>query len=370
MNPPPQVPDVIAALYRAAAGSESWPAALCTLGDALGGAFALIGIVDKTTNRTNSITSEPFAEGRRDLYRQRYFAMNPRVQHSARASVGEVFFDAALGRDVDLARHPYYGEFLSTRGFTNFVSTNLVNAPSRRVNLSVQRSRAAGHVDTTEVEALKKIAPHAVAAFELWERLQSVSVQTRLIADALEALDAGVLMLDEQGRLIFVNPAGAALLAAGGPFVRAGDSIGAADAAQRTQLVEAIAAARTQAGDASSATPARMTLSSADGRRFALKLRPMPEFIRLDETRQSGVIVIAEPVRPLSTVDEVQRLLGLTAAEAALALSLADGNRPRDYARAHGVSINTVRTHLASLREKLEAKSQTQIVAKLLQSLR
>jgi DNA-binding CsgD family transcriptional regulator len=370
MHPPPQVPDAIAALYRAAAGSESWPEALQTLSNALGGAFALVGIVDKTANRTNSITSEPFAEGRRELYRQRYFAMNPRVRHSAQVAVGEVFFDAALGRDVELARHPYYGEFLATRGFTNFISTNLVNAPSRRVNLSVQRSRSAGHVDTAEVDALKKIAPHAVAAFELWERLQGVSAQARLIAEALEALDAGVLMLDEQGRLVFVNPTGAALLASGGPLVRAGESIAAADTSQRTRLAEAIAAARTQSGDASSSTPARMTLASADGRRFALKLRPMPEFIRLDDTHWSGVILILEPVRPLSTVDEIQRVLGLTAAEAALALSLADGNRPRDYARIHGVSINTVRTHLASLREKLEAKSQTQIVAKLLQSLR
>lgn len=370
MNQPPQVPDVIAALYRAAAGSQSWPDALQTLGDSLGGAFSLIGIVDKTANRTNSITSEPFAEGRRDLYRQRYFAMNPRVHHSARAGAGEVFFDAALGREVELARHPYYGEFLATRGFTNFISTNLINAPSRRVNLSVQRSRASGHVDTAEVDALKKIAPHAVAAFELWERLQGASAQTRLIAEALEALDAGVLMLDEQGRLVFVNPTGAALLTSGGPLVRAGESIAAADTTQRTRLAEAIAAARTQSGNASSSTPARMTLAAADGRRFALKLRPMPEFIRLDDTRWSGVILILEPVRPLSTVDEIQRLLGLTAAEAALALSLADGHRPRDYARDQDISINTVRTHLASLREKLEAKSQTQIVAKVLQSLR
>ena len=366
----PQAPDVIAAFYRAAAGNEPWPAALQKLGEALGGAFALIGIVDKAAGRTNSITSEPFVDGRRDLYRQRYFAINPRVRHSARMPVGEVFFDAAIGRDVELARHPYYGEFLATRGFTNFISANLVNAPSRRVNLSVQRSRRAGHVDEAEVEALRKIVPHAIAAFELWERLQGVSAQARLIGEALEALDAGVLMLDEQGRIVFANPTGAALMGAGGPLIQAGETIAAADAAQRARLAEAIAAARTQAGDAGASTPARLTLQCADGRRFAVKVRPMPEFIRLDDTHWSGTILILEPVRPLSTVDEIQRLLGLTAAEAALALSLADGNRPRDYARAQGISINTVRTHLASLREKLEAKSQTQIVAKLLQSLR
>lgn len=370
MNQPPQTAEIIAALYRAAAGSEPWPAALQTLGDALGGAFTLIGIVDKTTGRTSSITSETFETGRRALYRDRYFTINPRVRHSARSPVGDVFFDASIGRDADLARHPYYGEFLSGRGFSHFISANLVNAPSRRVNLSVQRARSAGHVDTPEIDTLKAVMPHAVAAFELWERLQSASAQTRLVAHALEALDAGVLMLDEQGRLVFANPVGSALLAAGGPLVQLGETVGAADACHRACLAEAIAAARTSDGDAAASTPVRLTLSCADGRRYVAKVRPMPEFIRLDATRWSGVLVILEPVRPLSTVDELQRLLGLTAAEAALALSLADGNRPGDYARAQGVSINTVRTHLASLREKLEAKSQAQIVAKLLQSLR
>lgn len=364
-----QTPDIIAALYRAAATSE-WPAALQALGGALGGAFALIGIVDKTTGRTNSLTSEPFAEDRRERYRNRYFALNPRVRHSARMPVGEVFFDAAIARDAELARHPYYGEFLAERGFTHFVSANLINVASRRVNLSVQRGRNAGHVDMPEVETMRTIVPHALAAFELWERLQSASAQARLIGEALEALDAGVLMLDERGRIVFANPTGAALMAAGGPLIQSGETIAATDAAARARLTEAIAAARTISGDASAATPVRLTLAAVDGRRFAVKLRPMPEFIRLDDTRWSGVILILEPVRPLSTIDEIQRVLGLTAAEAALALSLADGKRPRDYARANGVSINTVRTHLASLREKLEAKSQTQIVAKVLQSLR
>ena len=370
MNASPQAPDVITALYRAAAGSETWPKALQCLGDALGGAFTLIGIVDKTTGRTSSITSEPFGTGRRELYRDTYFAINPRVRHSAGSPVGEVFFDASIARDAELARHPYYGEYLHARGLSHFVSSNLVNGSARRVNLSVQRSPRSGHVESAEVEALKKIMPHAVAAFELWERLQSVSAETRLIAQALEALDAGVLMLDEQGHLVFANPAGAALLTAGGPLIQIGATVGAANVKQRAPLAAAITAARTSSGNATASTPERLTLDAPDSRRYVVKLRPMPEFIRLDQTRWSGVLLTVEPVRPLSTVDELQRLLGLTAAEAALALSLADGNRPRDYARALGISVNTVRTHLTSLREKLEAKSQTQIVAKVLQSLR
>lgn len=365
-----QTQDVISALYRAAAGSQTWPAALKSLGDALGGAFTLIGLVDKANSRTDSITSEPFGGGRREIYRERFFAINPRVRHSARSPVGDVFFDASIGRDVELARHPYYAEYLAVRGFSHFISANLVNLPARRVNLSVQRSHRASHVDQSEIDAFKAIVPHAIAAFDLWERLQKSSAHTRLIADALEALDAGVLMLDEQGRLIFSNPIGGSMLAAGGPLMQMGETVGAANAADRSRLAEAVAAARTKNGDASASTPTRLTLAAPGGRRYAVKVRPMPEFSRAGDEHLPGVLLILEPVRPLSTSDDLQRLLGLTAAEAALALSLADGNRPRDYASSHGISINTVRSHLTSLREKLEAKSQTQIVAKVLQSLR
>lgn len=351
--------DIIAALYRAAAGEETWPEALRMVGDSVGGVFTLIGFVDKAAGRTSSITSEPFDPDRRSRYRNRYFDLNPRVEKSARTPVGEVFYDAAIGRDVELARHPYYAEYLAQRDFTNFISANLVNGPSRRVNLSVQRTRRKGHVDKSEVGIFKTIVPHAIAAYGLWEQLGRLTTETRLMAEALEAVTAGVLLLDAHDGLVFANAGGRECLGPAGPLQSNGASVTTADADQRDAFAAMLAAAHAANTDELVATrPARLTVASQDGARFSVAVRPFPQTIRLDRPDRTGIVVIVEPIRPLSTVDEITHVLGLTAAEGALALALADGQRLRDYAQQNNLSVEAARRQLAGLRAKLAAQSR------------
>jgi DNA-binding CsgD family transcriptional regulator len=351
--------DIIAALYRAAAGEETWPEALRMVGDSVGGVFTLIGFVDKATGRTNSITSEPFDPDRRNRYRNRYFDLNPRVVKSARTPVGEVFYDAAIGRDVELARHPYYAEYLAQRDFTNFISANLVNGPSRRVNLSVQRTRRKGHVEKSDVEIFKTIVPHAIAAYGLWEQLGRLTAETRLMAEALEGVAAGILLLDARDGLVFANAGGRECLGPAGLLQSNGASITTADADQRDAFAAMLAAAHTADTEELAATrPARLTVASQDGARFSVAVRPLPQTIRLDRPDRTGVIVIVEPIRPLTTVDEISHVLRLTPAEGALALALADGQRLRDYAQQNNLSVEASRRQLAGLRAKLAAQSR------------
>jgi DNA-binding CsgD family transcriptional regulator/PAS domain-containing protein len=354
--------EIIAALYRAAAGELPWSDALRCVGDAVGGAFTLIGFVDKVANRTNSITSEQFDPERRSRYRDRYFTLNPRVAHSARSPVGQVFYDASIAPDAELARHPYYAEYLAQRDFTHFISANLKNDAARRINLSVQRSRRAGHVDAADVRSFKALVPHAVAAFDLWEKVQNVSVQTQLLAEAFQTLKAAVLVLDQAGGLIFANDEGAALVGPSGLFVSRDGFLTVADPAERDRFSDVIAAARPR-DDLANAAPGRIFLSSADGTRFSVTARPLPRLIRLDGGSLQGVLVLAERTRALSTVGELRRLLGLSAGEASLALALADGVGPADYARANGLAAEEIGERLASLHAKLEEGGRAREVA-------
>ena len=63
----------------------------------------------------------------------------------------------------------------------------------------------------------------------------------------------------------------------------------------------------------------------------------------------------------LPSGERIGEALGLSPAEAALALALARGVSPDDHALAQRVSKNTVRSQLAVIRRKTGAHSQTQI---------
>jgi DNA-binding CsgD family transcriptional regulator len=64
--------------------------------------------------------------------------------------------------------------------------------------------------------------------------------------------------------------------------------------------------------------------------------------------------------------EELMQLFDLTMAEARTAAAFMAGQPPVEIARAQQVSINTVRTHFASLRTKLNAHSQAEVLRRLM----
>jgi DNA-binding CsgD family transcriptional regulator/PAS domain-containing protein len=357
------LPDLIASLYQAAAKNE-WPQALKNIGDAMGGAFTLIGVVDKATGRTASLTSEPFQEGRKALYRERYFAINPRSTRAARSKPGDVFTDCDLAERRALDKHPYYAEYLSYRSFGYFVAGNLQNTPHKRVNLSIQRTIRKGHADGPDVALLAGLLPHAAAAFDLWERLQAVSAHAVLSRAALDAMTVGALVVDGNRKLSFANAAGSEALEDTGPLI-AKDHLDTRQRGSSHAFQRALDAVFAVGGG----EPQHLTVAGSDDRAWRLTIKPMPGLAGVDGSFWQGALILAEVQRPLAKAADLQRELGLTAAEAALAVALADGKSARQYADNANVSINTVRTHLSSLRDKLVAKNQAQIVARVLKAL-
>ena len=59
----------------------------------------------------------------------------------------------------------------------------------------------------------------------------------------------------------------------------------------------------------------------------------------------------------------LQRIFGLTAAEARLARLIARGDAPTEIAQAHGLSLATVRSQLASVFDKTQTRRQAELVA-------
>jgi DNA-binding CsgD family transcriptional regulator len=66
-----------------------------------------------------------------------------------------------------------------------------------------------------------------------------------------------------------------------------------------------------------------------------------------------------------AAIGTLRDLFGLTEAEAVLAQALQSGATPADYARGHGLSLNTVYTHLRRLREKTGCSRMVELIHKL-----
>ncbi len=78
------------------------------------------------------------------------------------------------------------------------------------------------------------------------------------------------------------------------------------------------------------------------------------------------MLVLGTATRPSIEHSRLRQSFGLTPAEARLLGALIAGERLPDYARRHGVSPTTARTHLRSLFDKTGERRQSDLIRRAL----
>lgn len=181
---------------------------------------------------------------------------------------------------------------------------------------------------------------------------------------ALDLLPLGVLALDGDLRVVYANRAGAALLAAhDGLMVDAKGICRALDGSASQLLHDHIR--RLMRGGES--TTAAVALPRDDER------RPLAVVVTVNEgggPSPTPVLFLRDPERhPAPPPEMVQKLFGLTPAEARLALSLARGCDLNEAAAEHALTLSSARTYLKTIFAKTGTNRQAELVRLLLTSL-
>ncbi|MFT8245641.1 helix-turn-helix transcriptional regulator [Roseomonas sp. BN140053] len=269
------------------------------------------------------------------------------------------------------ARSAIWNEFCRPRGRVfHCLSAYTTGAGNAVGGLGLHRQENREPFGAAEESLLEELFPHLRRTMMLQSRLGE-GIEAPVAATAgLDALRQGVAVLSEEGRLLFSNTALRDMAAQTDGFVLDHNGLYCPAAPARRALRHAIAAA----------------LAAARG-----QLRFLHESGSLAIPRPSGAapwIVQVLPLRRgehgafagfsgamLLVSDPQQRatpstallrhLLDLTPAEAALAAALARGETLAAYAAGRRLSVETARTHLASIRRKTGCRRQADLVALL-----
>jgi DNA-binding CsgD family transcriptional regulator len=200
-----------------------------------------------------------------------------------------------------------------------------------------------------------------------WERSHAINHQIAQAAavgtvmqNVIDRFGIGLAFVDTEMGLVFANAAFAKAMGATDPT---SPEARARMQARLRMMADARFLALVRQG-------AKEALLVEDGRAVGLYFRP-PSLRQttLQRGGASGVVVIRNVAGAdlASTVsDMLQFAYGLTPKEAETALGLIDGQSAEVIAATLGISINTVRTHLKRVYEKVGVQSQTELVARLL----
>jgi DNA-binding CsgD family transcriptional regulator len=232
------------------------------------------------------------------------------------------------------------------------------------VGFNLHASRAA--IGGTEIDALRVLGPHFRRAVTISNLFDMQAIETKTIASVLDALSAGVILVDDALGIVHANAAGEAMLAARarGPV----QSERGIFALRSKPANDALKAAVAQAANDEAAMGQRgigIPAGETDGEAKVIHVLPL----RRSERRRGLVqrAVAALFIAPIGSPprfpgDALALVYDLTPAEARIFELVCGGATPRKIAAELGVAPTTVRTHLQHVFQKTGCKRQVDLV--------
>jgi DNA-binding CsgD family transcriptional regulator len=357
-----QLSDLISLVYDAAIDQSLWENAIEKVAYFVGGVGAGLFWKDVDAHHVSSphrfgfVWPLPVA-----LFRPIYPAA---VGHFL-AEIEQPVATADLMTHDELIKSELYQEWARPQGFIDFVTAVLDRSATSVAMFGVFRHERNGFVDGEARRRMRLIAPHIRRAVLIAQMFDLRIAEAATFADAIDGLDAGLYLVDADGRLIHANAVGQAILDARDILHEIRGHLAACDPKINQTLREIFAAA----GQGDSALGARgiaAPLTGKDGQRHVAHVLPLTSGAR----RRAGVAyraVAALFVRKAALAmpprsEIIGKVFKLTPTELRVLLAIVEVGGVPDVAAALGVAGSTVKTHLDRLFEKTGTGRQADLV--------
>jgi len=368
-------------LYGAAADAHLWPRFLDAFAQFFDSTGIALFVQDYNAGHGSAGNLGFAATARMDAaylksFDEHYSAVNPWLPKMQQMKPGVPVSDVALLPRNRLVRSEWYADWLRPQGYDAGMGVMLARTDGLALNMTVHRSARVGDYSAEELRALQSFAPHIQRAIALHAKLSALDQWKSASYDAFDKLRLGVVFIDRESKVVFVNLAARKTIGDGKVIRIDKDSrVAAVRAKDSLRLKSAIKSAldpRLKAGKAGDA-PFRMRFErEAADSPVELTVLPLPRTrddlagLLFDEG-PAAVLFITDPDRQIDLpCAALIAQYGFTAAEALLAQALVRGTTLNQYASARGITRNTVMTQLKAVMAKTGKTRQVDVVSAIL----
>ena len=360
--------ELVGLIYDAALGSSVYPVMLNRLADALSARCGVIGSRNSSTNATAMTAPRTDPEYLRSF--TEYWAERAFIWKGlTKLPVGTVMVrEMIISRD-EFCRTDYYNEWCKPLGVEATIAASLLVEGPLTTVVAAYRPYAKGDFDATETRLFVELIPHLQRAVQLQMRLAGVDGLPEGSVGILNRLQQGVILVDGEARVIFANRAAEGMLRAGRGLFLGRDGLRAEIPAETRRLRRAIAdCAKPHAGLGGAG--GHLRISREHGVSLTVLVAPYHVGLSwIDVVRPRAILFITDP----ETTADVRRQrlgedFGLTPAEAAVAAEVVKADGLQAVSGRLGISLETVRTHLAHVFDKTCTRRQAELIRLLLLS--
>lgn len=351
-------PNLIDRIYESAFAPEEWPRVLEELERITKTVGGSLFITDK--NEVTAWASSPVGYDATANFVKEGWYFRGQVKSRFHRACHSGFLTALdLFTPEELAEEPIYRDCWRARyGIGAAVGTVIPLPTGVDVGIVLPRFEKDGPIERDVVQTLDMLRPHLARAAVMSASLQMA--RARAAGETLAALGLPALVLTDHERVLAAN----SLVEKLAEFVlwRAQDRVSLIDRSADQLLRDAMASIGAPQGGVRS-FPVRHAESGGMMVAHVIPIRLSARDVFL---RCAAALVLTPVTAPQAPpVELVQSLFDLTPAEAQVARGLAAGETVDSLASAHGVSQNTIRSHVRGVLEKTGCNRQTDVVSLL-----
>jgi DNA-binding CsgD family transcriptional regulator/PAS domain-containing protein len=360
--------EFVGSIYDTVVDANACPTMLNGLADLLGATSgAQVGTRDGETNRTTILAPRVSREEWPGL--SQYWADVWR--QCAGHPIGTVLIPEMSNPQRDRPVSDIRNGSAPRRGAERIMAATLLTGGPVSTFVSVSRPYSGGAFGATQMRLFATLIPHLQRAVQLRRRLAALEGPPTGSAEMLDRLPHAVLLVDAGAGVIFANQAAAKVLGTGDGLSmgRAGLQ---AETAEATRWLRQTIAACAALSDEFGGAGGRLRLPRRE--RGPLTMLVIPHRTKVtwsDILRPTALLFITDPEHAV-TADSgwLRQDFGLTPAEAVLAAEISKGDGLQAAAGRLGVSLATVRTHLAHVFDKTGTRRQAEFVRLIPQASR
>jgi DNA-binding CsgD family transcriptional regulator/PAS domain-containing protein len=258
----------------------------------------------------------------------------------------------------------YHREWALPKGLFDAVGIALVREKAMIGNATFSQHESAGPIEDAQVDGLRLLAPHIRRAVTISNLFDMKTVEAATFSATVEALTAGVVLVDEEAKIVHTNAAATAMLEAGDPILTRHGRIAVQSTTTTTSLQSAIAqAAKDEAALGQKGIGIPILRGSGDPLVIhVLPLRRGHMRAGLIQRAAAALFVASASGPPQMSHVALNQLYDLTPAEIRIFELICEGHTRDAISGLLGVSVATVKSHLLHVFEKTGCRRQLDLV--------
>ncbi len=266
--------------------------------------------------------------------------------------------------EEEVKKTPFYLQWAKPQNLGDYCQTALVRRADVGGGIGAASYNGRHRFDDRDRMTFQLLAPHLRRAMLIGGMLDEGKYVLQLYRDLMDKIATGIMIVATNGKLVFANAAADRLLSEGMRLTARHGMVTPTSLPHKTGFEEALTRACSGIDSDLGLRGNGIPLPGTDGSSAVCYILPLgkSERRRALGPGMAAVFVSTSANGTPPAVEVLSALTGLTSHEARIALMITDGRAPGEVASELGISINTVRTHIAKVFDKTGVNSQQGLI--------